>query len=76
MIPAARGINDEPEPIDFCWVYTIGMRMGFSYHEVQRLYMGQWHDMFEAFKEQYNFETKKMIYKTMDDYKVADLDSL
>lgn len=32
--------------------------------------------MFESFKEQYNFETRKILYKTMEDYKIGDLDSL
>ena len=52
------------------------MKIGFSYRETCHLYMGQWHDYFEVYKEQYNFEIKKMIYKTVSDYKVADLDSL
>jgi len=75
-ITPAIGTGKDPEPIDFSWVYVIGMRMGLSFSEVKHMYFGFWHDMFEAWKEQYNFETKKMIYKTMDDYKVASLDEL
>lgn len=64
------------EPIDFDWIYMIGMKLGFSYSEVQHLYWGKWNDMVEYWKEQHNFETKKMIYKTASDYKIADLDDL
>ena len=68
--------GDPWRPIDFNWVYMIGMRIGFSYQEVQRLRWGQWGDMYACFKEQYNFETQKMIYKTMDDYRIDDPDLL
>ena len=75
-ITPASGTGQAPEPIDFSWVFVIGMRMGFTYSETGHLYFGRWNDLFEAWKEQYNFETKKMIYKTMEDYKVGDLDAL
>jgi len=52
------------------------MKTGLSYMEVQHMYYGRWHDFFEAFKEQYNFETKKTIYKTAEDYEVASVDDL
>ena len=74
MIPAIGG--GEPKPIDFSWVYAIGMRIGLSLKEVKRLYYGQFHDLYESFKQQYNFETHKMVYKTVDDYKIASVDDI
>lgn len=75
-IRPVRAAEEEPEPIDFDWVYVIGLKMGLSYRETGYMYYGRWHDMFEIWKEQYNFETKKMIYKTADDYKIGNLDEL
>lgn len=35
--------------------------------EVKRMTYGVWSDYFHAYKEIYNFETKKLIYKDIED---------
>lgn len=62
--------------MDFSRIYAIGLRMGLTYKEVQHLRYGKWYDLFEDFKTLYNFEIKKNIYKTSDDYQIASLDAL
>lgn len=58
-----KGIKEEDVPIDFSWVFYIGMnRLGFSYKQVGHLAFGLWADLFEAYKQQYNFETRKILY--------------
>ncbi len=37
--------------------------------------LGQWRDQFQAFKEIYNFETKQLLYKDVEDeYKQKQLE--
>lgn len=57
--------DEEEEPIDFAWVFYIGMnKLGFNYRQMQHLSFGLWADLFETYKVQYNFETRRMLYKT------------
>lgn len=54
----------EDVPIDFPWLFYIGMnKLGFSCRECGWLYFGQWNDLFDVYKRQYNFEQKRMLYK-------------
>lgn len=53
----------EEKPIDFAWLIYIGMnKLGFNYTQVGTLYFGVWVDLFEEYKKQYNFETKRGLY--------------
>lgn len=76
---AARREDDSRDvPIDFSWLLYIGMnKLGFSYRECGWLYFGQWCDLFEAYKRQYNFEKKRMIYEVQEaEEPVSSLDVL
>lgn len=37
-------------------------RLGFTYRQTGHLSFGMWADLFEAYKYQYNFEAKKIMY--------------
>lgn len=59
----SRKTGAEEKPIDFSWVIFIGMnRLGFSYRETMHMYFGFWIDLFEVYKKNYNFETKRGLY--------------
>ncbi len=51
-------------------------RMGFTHREVGRQYFGYWLDMFEAFKEQYNFERKRGLYRLLQAEEISSLDAI
>lgn len=70
-----RETHDTEEPIDFAWVFYIGMnKLGFSYKQIQHITLGLWVDLFEVYKSQYNFETRRMLYKTEEpDGSLVDL---
>lgn len=56
-------MSAEEKPIDFSWMIYIGMnKLGFTYRQTGQLYFGFWVDLFEAYKKQYNFETKRGLY--------------
>lgn len=38
------------------------------------MYLGQWADLYEMFKRQYNFEKKNMLYVIQDNEKVSIMD--
>ena len=57
---ARQGHNDKEEPIDFAWLTYIGMtKLGFTFSQVGQMTLGFWTDLFETYKKQYNFETKR-----------------
>lgn len=63
--------------MDFPWIFFIGMnRMGFSYREMGHLYFGKWADIFEVYKKQHNFETRKGMYNLDEEEPVSSLDVL
>lgn len=73
----ARGRPDEEKPIDFLWLRFIGAtRLGFTHKTVGFQYFGLWADLFETYKKQYNFETKKGIYRILEMEEVSSLDVL
>lgn len=37
-------------------------RLGLTLQEAGRLYLGRWADIFDAYKKQYNFETRRGLY--------------
>lgn len=43
-----------------------GMHMGLTRTETERLYMGEYMDLFDAYKEIHNMEMKKMLYVIPD----------
>lgn len=63
-------------PIDFAWIYIVGMRMGFRYAEVRHMRFGTWADMFDAYKQQYNFETKRILYNLQEEEPISSLSVL
>ena len=72
----ARGGNQE-KPIDFLWMHYMGVnKLGFSYRSIGQQYFGYWMDLFEAYKKQYNFETKRGLYKLFQMEEVSSLDVL
>lgn len=72
-----RGRADEEKPIDFLWLRFIGAtRLGFSHKTIGFQYFGYWADLFETYKKNYNFETKKGIYRILEMEEVSSLDVL
>lgn len=64
-------------PIDFSWLLYIGMnKLGFNYRECGWLYFGQWCDLFEVYKRQYNFEKKHMLYELQQETVEEPISSL
>ena len=51
-------------------------RLGFSHREVGQQYFGYWLDLFETFKGQYNFETKRGLYKMLQTEETSSLDEI
>lgn len=39
-----------------------GLHMGLTKNETEHLYIGEYMDLFDAYKEIYNMEAKKMLY--------------
>ena len=73
----ARGDRKNENPIDFLWIQYMGVnRLGFSYRSIGQQYFGYWMDLFETYKKQYNFETKRGLYKLFQMEEVSSLDAL
>lgn len=51
-------------------------RLGFTHREAGRQYFGYWVDLFEAFKGQYNFETKRGLYQLQQAEEISSLDAI
>lgn len=65
---------DECNQIDFDYITFMAMnRLGFSYKEAMRLYLGKFIDLLEQYKKQYNFEIKRMLYVVEEEKKVTSL---
>lgn len=73
----SRGEKAEEKPIDFLWMRYMGVnRLGFTHREAGQQYFGYWADLFESFKEQYNFETKRGLYQLLKAEDVSSLDEI
>lgn len=73
----ARGRKGEEKPIDFLWLRFIGVvKLGFTHRTVGFQYFGFWLDLFETYKKQYNFETKRGLYQLMEMEEVSTLDAI
>lgn len=73
----ARGGGDHEKPYDFLWIRYMGVnKLGFSYRAIGQQYIGYWMDLFETFKKQYNFETKRGLYQLFQMEEVSSLDVL
>lgn len=74
-VPGEKG---EAKPVDFPRLRYIGMnRLGFTYSQTGHLNFREWLDLFEAYKQQYNFEAKRMLYKLEEkEEKISSLDEL
>lgn len=73
----ARGDVNHEKPIDFLWIWYMGVnRLGFSHRSVGKQYYGYWIDLFETYKKQYNFETKRGLYQLFQMEEVSSLDVL
>lgn len=71
----SRGETGEEKPIDFLWMRYMGVnRLGFTHREAGQQYFGYWMDLFEAFKEQYNFEKKRGLYRLLQAEEISSLD--
>lgn len=63
--------------MDFAWIRYIGVnRLGFNHSELGYQTLGQWMDLFECFKQNYNFETKKGLYSIPEAEPISSLDFL
>lgn len=71
------GESREEKPVDFPWLRYIGMnRLGFTYTQSGHLYFYEWFDLFDAFKQQYNFEANRMLYKVGAEEREEKISSL
>ena len=76
-IMARQGHNDKEEPIDFAWLTYIGMtKLGFTFSQVGQMTLGFWTDLFETYKKQYNFETKRGLYNLHEAEPISSLSVL
>lgn len=48
-------------------------RLGFSYKETMRMYLGKFIDLMEVYKKDYNFVTSHMLYIVEEEKKVTSL---
>jgi hypothetical protein len=51
-------------------------KLGFTYKETGHMYFGLWADLFEIYKKQYNFETKRALYRIDEEEPVSSLSVL
>lgn len=71
------GESGEEKPVDFPWLRYIGMnRLGFTYAQSGHLYFSEWLELFDAFKQQYNFEVNRMLYKLGAEEQISSLDEI
>ena len=65
----ARGIQSEEDtPMDFPWLYQMGVTcMGFTHRTVRQQYMGLWMDLFEIYKRHHNFQAKRGLFSVSDE---------
>lgn len=72
-----RGEIQEERPIDFLWIYYMGVnKLGFTHREVGQQYFGYWLDLLETYKKQYNFEKTRKLYHLSEEEKISSLDVL
>lgn len=73
----SRGKEEEEKPIDFLWIYYMGVnRLGFNHREIGQQYLGYWLDLFETYKRQYNFEKSRGLYLLSEAEEISSLDAL
>lgn len=73
----ARGRDNREKPIDFLWLQYIGVnKLGFSCKSVRQQYFGILMELFEIYKKQYNFETKRGLYQIFQMEEVSSLDAI
>ncbi len=71
------GETGEEKPVDFPRLRYIGMnRLGFTYQQAGHLSFKEWFELFEAYKQQYNFEKQSMLYKMDQEEKAEEISSL
>lgn len=51
-------------------------KMGFTLRNWGMITLGQWADLFEEYKKQYNFEMNRGIYQSSEEPKIASLDEI
>lgn len=76
----ARGVQSEEDtPMDFPWLYQMGVTcLGFTHRSVRQQYIGMWMDLFEIYKRHHNFQIKRGLFSISDDQeeKISTLDAL
>ena len=74
----AKGSQSHVErDIDFCWFTYVAINyLGFTWRESGFLYCGEWIEMFENYKKQYNFKVEKKLYIAYEMEEESDLDVL
>ena len=66
--------DGESKEIDFDYITYMSMnRLGFSYKETMRMYLGKFIDLMEVYKRDYNFKVKRMLYIVEEEKKVTSL---
>ncbi len=62
--------NGEEKPMDVSWLIYIGMaKLGYTEKEVYLMQVGKWMDLFETYKQVYNFETARQFYGKKEEEK-------
>ena len=66
--------DNQDDTIDIDYITFMCMnRLGFTYSQTMHMYFGKFVDLFEIYKEVYNFETKRLLYKLEEEKKVTSL---
>lgn len=59
------------------WIqYTAMSKLGFSLREYGMLTIGEWTDLFEEHKRNYNFEANRGRYEILEEEPVSSLDAI
>lgn len=73
----AGGKEEDDKPVDFLWLKFIGVtKLGFTWKTIGFQYYGLWVDLFEIYKKEHNFETKRGLYKLLEMEEVSSLDAI
>ncbi len=54
------------DKMDFWRIIAQGMHMGLTRAETEHLYIGEYMDLFDSYKEIHNMTIKKLLYKIPD----------
>lgn len=63
----------EESQLDFAWLTFIGMQIGYTEKEVNRMYLGKWDDMYQNFKWLHNMRVSRTMIQQKKQTSLLDL---